>query len=536
MKKVILSIVIVLALTTGVWAAPWITVTGIPGGSSGDVQCNNSGVFGACTNLSDVAPVQISGTPALNYWAVWYNANTMKSVAVTGSKVVCTDGSGLPTACTNLTDTAVSGSMASDALWDAAGDTVYGTGSNTGARLAKGSAYQVYMMNSGATAPSWSSTLGATGTRLTKGWFTDLEITNAPTVNGAAWTTILQPLDADLTRLAGMTVDATANTLGITAGTAVLNVAPSTTLNVDTNLTVQTGAVTLTGNAAGSTLVLPAGSLTLPVPTAAGQIPIASGAGVFAISTYKYPTTVPTANYILSSDGTDIVGSNTLQIGTLNIPSSTASPGTTAGQLKHDSDATNANSGGDLQWYDGAQVRSVVDTGTNYTKIVKTEFLPIKYAEDGSTAPSAAAAVTGKVIIARSFTEGDDVVFFWSVPNDYIGGGKVKYRVHYALSTAGAADDTVKYSMTGCIIADSADIACSAGTALTITDELADTYAQYEYAVTAYSAESNADWGAAAGGLVKLAFSYADEDYNHEVLVIGIEIKYLAKVMSTADY
>jgi hypothetical protein len=42
------------------------------------------------------------------------------------------------------------------------------------------------MTNSGATAPAWTSTLGATGTRLTKGWFTDLEITNAPSINGTA--------------------------------------------------------------------------------------------------------------------------------------------------------------------------------------------------------------------------------------------------------------------------------------------------------------------------------------------------------------
>jgi hypothetical protein len=76
-------------------------------------------------------------------------------------------------------DNAGGATLATDTLWDAAGDTVYGTGSNTAAKLNKGTAYQVYMMNSGATAPAWTSTLGVTGTRLTKGWFTDLEVTNA---------------------------------------------------------------------------------------------------------------------------------------------------------------------------------------------------------------------------------------------------------------------------------------------------------------------------------------------------------------------
>jgi len=76
------------------------------------------------------------------------------------------------------------GSVATDSIWDAAGDMVYGTGSNTAGRFAIGTAYQILMVNSGATAPAWTSTIGATGTRLTKGWFTDLEITNLPTVNG----------------------------------------------------------------------------------------------------------------------------------------------------------------------------------------------------------------------------------------------------------------------------------------------------------------------------------------------------------------
>lgn len=83
------------------------------------------------------------------------------------------------------------------------GSIQYYTAAATPAVLAKGTAYQLLNMNSGATAPAWTSTLGATGTRLTKIWATDLEVTNAPTVNGAALTTILQPLNDDLTTLAG---------------------------------------------------------------------------------------------------------------------------------------------------------------------------------------------------------------------------------------------------------------------------------------------------------------------------------------------
>ena len=49
--------------------------------------------------------------------------------------------------------------VATDEIWDAAGDIVYGTGANTAARLAKGTAGQALIMNGGATAPEWAATL-----------------------------------------------------------------------------------------------------------------------------------------------------------------------------------------------------------------------------------------------------------------------------------------------------------------------------------------------------------------------------------------
>jgi len=52
---------------------------------------------------------------------------------------------------------AVVNPVATDTIWDAAGDIIYGTGSNTGARLAKGTATQVLTMNAGATAPEWAT-------------------------------------------------------------------------------------------------------------------------------------------------------------------------------------------------------------------------------------------------------------------------------------------------------------------------------------------------------------------------------------------
>jgi len=88
---------------------------------------------------------------------------------------------------------------------------------------------------------------------------------------------------------------------GTTAGRALISgagVTPSWspgTLTLSTSLTVQTGAVTLTGNASNSTLVLPSGSLTLPSSVVAGNIIYGNGAGSLTVLA---PQTV---NYVLVS-------------------------------------------------------------------------------------------------------------------------------------------------------------------------------------------------------------------------------------------
>jgi hypothetical protein len=150
---------------------------------------------------------------------------------------------------------ATGSTIATDTLWDAAGDLAYGTGANTAGRLAAGTAYQLLMMNSGATAPAWTSTLGVTGTRLTKGWFTDLEVTNLPTINGATLASALGT--ATFGAGAGMTwtfnasggTDTTVvfgdNTWNITAGTITL------TGNVSV-----TGSLTVAASASPTTLIL----------------------------------------------------------------------------------------------------------------------------------------------------------------------------------------------------------------------------------------------------------------------------------------
>jgi len=69
--------------------------------------------------------------------------------------------------------------IATDIIWDIAGDTVYGTGANTAARLAAGAANLKMFMNAAGTAPEWASgtkigyttknTADATGTQAITG-------------------------------------------------------------------------------------------------------------------------------------------------------------------------------------------------------------------------------------------------------------------------------------------------------------------------------------------------------------------------------
>jgi len=118
-------------------------------------------VKGSSTGVTSIASANSS---ASNYTAT-FPAET-GTVCTTGS--VC---SGYQASHASLTSIA--------GLTESAGGSPYFTADNTWAVLAKGTAYQVYHMNSGATAPEWTSTLGATGTRLTAGFFTDITVTNA---------------------------------------------------------------------------------------------------------------------------------------------------------------------------------------------------------------------------------------------------------------------------------------------------------------------------------------------------------------------
>ncbi len=87
------------------------------------------------------------------------------------SRIVRTDADGALQVC-GITGGGGGGDVATDAIFNAAGDLVQGTGSDTAARLAIGTANQLLRVNAGATAAEWASTLS--GLTL-----------SAPTITGA---------------------------------------------------------------------------------------------------------------------------------------------------------------------------------------------------------------------------------------------------------------------------------------------------------------------------------------------------------------
>ncbi len=68
--------------------------------------------------------------------------------------IACTNGTITYTTTSGYTP-GISGAVSADEIWNAAGDTVYGTGPDAATRLPIGTAGQILAVNSGATAPEW---------------------------------------------------------------------------------------------------------------------------------------------------------------------------------------------------------------------------------------------------------------------------------------------------------------------------------------------------------------------------------------------
>lgn len=207
------------------------------------------------------------------------------------------------------------GDVATDAIWNVAGDTVYATGNNAAVRLGIGAALSVYCVNSGATAPEWVASSGTgnvarvaspTFTTPALGTPSALVLTNATGLpnaaviglgsaalvatsafdaagSAAAAQAASQPLDADLTTWAGVTPGT-----GVAAALAVaVGSAGAVLVNGGVLGTPSSGAGTnLTGTAAGLT----AGNATLAV-SATAALGLKSATTTVAVDAATAPST-----------------------------------------------------------------------------------------------------------------------------------------------------------------------------------------------------------------------------------------------------
>lgn len=374
-------------------------------------------------------------------------------------------------------------------LTESAGGFPYFTADDTWAVLGIGTAYQILHVNSGATAPDWTSTLGATATRLTKGWFTDLEITNSPTVNGTALSALYQPLDSTLTGLAGIAI------------------------TVDVNNVTFPGAVITTA--------------------ADGQRKIAILANTVGVD--------PTADaFEMYPDSDDLWKINQHGTEYTFVLNGLASGGLIFGDSSPDTDGELGFASHQLSVHDGTASRDVLQVAS--TVITKSEYIPIRYgeADDSVQEPAATAEISTSTMVGRAFDKDTDegLIFWWNVPLDYSAG--IKYRVYYSPAvTASTTDLTAAFSLAGCSVGNSDAIACSEGTAVVVTDELTQTTdAAGDLMVTGWS-DAVTVTNIASGEMAKLLFirDVSEDDYTDgDLIVVGIEIKYQAKVNASGDY
>ena len=120
----------------------------------------NPGVAAAGINVGSVA----ADPSTLVNGDIWYNSvgNALKA-RINGATVSLGSGGG---------------SMATDTLWNVAGDLAYGTGSDTSTRLGIGTVGQLLQVNAGATAPEWTSNVSVTNVATTTNVTTPLVLLN----------------------------------------------------------------------------------------------------------------------------------------------------------------------------------------------------------------------------------------------------------------------------------------------------------------------------------------------------------------------
>ncbi|MBI5734069.1 MAG: hypothetical protein HY973_03970 [Candidatus Kerfeldbacteria bacterium] len=215
----------------------------------------------------------------------------LKSTTTTGALTIAVAGD-FPTLNQNTTGSAATLTTAR---------TIGGVSFNGSANITVATATGGFTVSGGALALgandlTMSGSIGVTGTRITKGWFTDVESTNTPTVGGVA----LYGVGNAFFTVSGPATTAKTFTFP-NANSTVLTSNDLITLaqgGTGANLTASNGGILYSTASAGAIL---AGTAT------AGQILRSGASAAPTWSTATYPATAGTSGNVLTSNGTNFV-------------------------------------------------------------------------------------------------------------------------------------------------------------------------------------------------------------------------------------
>lgn len=118
-----------------------------------------SGTFSGTSSGTNTGDQSLFSTIAVSGQSnIVADATSDTLTLVAGTNITITTDAGTDTI--TIDASGGGGSVATDTIWDAAGDLAVGTGADTAVRLAKGTALQVLRVNAGATALEWASPAG----------------------------------------------------------------------------------------------------------------------------------------------------------------------------------------------------------------------------------------------------------------------------------------------------------------------------------------------------------------------------------------
>ena len=167
----------------------------------------------------------------------------------------------------------------------------------------------------------------------------------------------------------------------------------------------------------------------------------------------------------------------------------------------------------------------------------KSIFIPIEWAEDGSTAPAATVLISngnGSIRVRKfdGVTQTEDVVFPWQVPNDIVVGEGIKYQVVNVVTEAtGPSAEEIAFDLAGYCSGSGDGIGGTFGTRVESASGSI-TEVQYDLVYTSKSNKVTVT-DLAAGELAQLRLERDHDDtndtYGQDIGVAGIIIYYTSK-------